>query len=62
MTDQQANDARGPSTAADPARLVLPSPAAGRYYLAISRAKVGRNYLAASGDMGSASIRLDEVR
>jgi subtilisin family serine protease len=62
VTDTQANDARGPSTAADPARLVLSVPAGGRYYLAISRAKVGRNYLSAAGDMGSASIRLDEVR
>jgi subtilisin family serine protease len=62
VTDTQANDARGPSTAADPARLVLSAPAGGRYYLAISRAKVGRNYLAAAGDMGSAAIQLDEVR
>jgi subtilisin family serine protease len=62
VTDSQANDARGPSTAADPARLVLSAPAGGRYYLAISRAKVGRNYLTAGGDMGSAAVRLDEVR
>jgi subtilisin family serine protease len=62
VTDTQANDARGPSTAADPARLMLSAPAGGRYYLAISRAKVGRNYVTATGDMGSASVRLDEVR
>jgi hypothetical protein len=62
VTDQAANDARGPSTAVDPARLVLTSPIGGRYYLALSRAKVGRNYLTTSGDMGSAAIRLDEAR
>jgi subtilisin family serine protease len=62
VTDSQANAARGPSTAADPARLVLTAPAGGRYYLAISRAKVGRDYLTAAGDMGSAAIRLDEIR
>jgi hypothetical protein len=62
VTDQTANDARGPSTAADPARLVLDAPLGGRYYLALSRAKVGRNYITASGDMGSAAVRLDEIR
>jgi hypothetical protein len=62
VTDTQANAARAPSTAADPTRLVLTSPVGGRYYLAISRARVGRDYLSATGDMGSASIRLDEVR
>jgi hypothetical protein len=62
VTDSQANAARGPSTAADPARLVLVGPAGGRYYLAISRSKVGRDTLAAAGDMGSAAIRLDEIR
>jgi hypothetical protein len=62
VTDTQANAARGPSTVTDPAQLVVPSPASGRYYLAISRAKVGRDYLSASGDLGSASVRLDEIR
>ncbi|HEY6014810.1 MAG TPA: hypothetical protein VIU37_12415, partial [Candidatus Limnocylindrales bacterium] len=62
VTDAQANDARGPSTAAAPTRLSLGQPAGGRYYLVLSRAKVGRNTLSAGGDFGSASIRLDEVR
>jgi hypothetical protein len=62
VTDTQANGARGPSTAASPSRLALASPVGGRYYLAISRAKVGRDHLSAVGDMGSAAIRLDEVR
>jgi subtilisin family serine protease len=62
VTDSQANAERGPSTTAEPARLSISAPAGGRYYLALSRAKVGRNYLTAAGDMGSASIRLDEVR
>jgi hypothetical protein len=35
VTDTAANDARGPSTAAGPARLSLSAPAAGRYYVAL---------------------------
>ncbi len=62
VTDVRANDARGPSTAADPIRVSLAAPAGGRYYLVLSRARVGRNTLSADGDFGSASIRLDEVR
>lgn len=62
VTDTQANSARGPSTAALPSRLILSNPVAARYYLAVSRAKVGRDHLSAVGDMGSAAIRLDEVR
>jgi hypothetical protein len=62
VTDTQANDARGASTAANPTRVALAGPTGGRYYLVLSRAKVGRNTLSAGGDFGSASIRLDEVR
>jgi len=62
VTDQAANSSRVPSTATVPARLALAAPAGGRYYLALSRAKVGRNYITAAGDMGSAALRLDEIR
>jgi subtilisin family serine protease len=62
VTDSQANAARGPSTAADPSRLELSAPPGGRYYLVLSRAKVGRNSLSPAGDFGAAAIRLDEVR
>jgi hypothetical protein len=59
VTDQQANNARGPSTAAAPAALTLMAPAAGRYYVAVSRARVGGTSV---GDMGSFVLTLDEVR
>ena len=60
VTDAQANDARGPSTQASPQVLTLPSPRAGRYYVAISRAKVG--LFPGSGDFGAYVLTLDEVR
>ena len=41
VTDLVANQSRGPSTAAAPQQLALASPEAGRYYVAVSRAKVG---------------------
>jgi subtilisin family serine protease len=62
VTDTAANDARRASTAAAPATVTLTAPAAGRYYVALSRAKVGRNYATAANDFGSANLRLDEVR
>ena len=48
-----------PSTAAAPQVLTLAAPAAGRYYVAVSRAKVGD--LPASGDFGAFVLTLDEV-
>ena len=60
VTDVQANNARGPSTPASPQTLTLQSPAAGRYYVAVSRAKVG--LLPGSGDFGAFVLALDEVR
>jgi subtilisin family serine protease len=58
VTDPDANDARGPSTASSPQRLTLAAPAAGRYYVVVSRAKVGGT---SSGDFGAFVLTLDEV-
>jgi subtilisin family serine protease len=58
VTDPVANDARGPSTASAPQRLTLAAPAAGRYYVVVSRAKVGGT---SSGDFGAFMLALDEV-
>ena len=60
LTDVAANDARGPSTAAAPQALTLVAPAAGRYYVAVSRAKVGA-LLGGTGDFGAFVLTLDEV-
>ena len=60
VTDVVANNARGPSTAAAPQALTLAAPAAGRYYVAVSRAKVGA-LLGGSGDFGAFVLTLDEV-
>jgi hypothetical protein len=59
VTDVVANEARGPSTAAAPQTLALASPAEGRYYVAVSRAKVAD--LPGSGDFGAFVLTLDEV-
>jgi hypothetical protein len=59
VTDAAANDARGPSTAAAPQALTLEAPLPGRYYVAVSRAKVGP--LPGSGDSGAFVLTLDEV-
>lgn len=58
VTDPIANDARGPSTASSPQRLTLAAPSAGRYYVVVSRAKVGGT---SSGDFGAYVLTLDEV-
>jgi subtilisin family serine protease len=57
VTDVVANQSRPPSTAAAPQVLRLSSPAPGRYYLAVSRAKVGLS----TGDFGAFVLTLDEV-
>jgi subtilisin family serine protease len=59
VTDPVANDARGPSTQIEPQTLTVESPAAGRHYVAVSRAKVGGTSV---GDFGSFVLTLDEVR
>jgi subtilisin family serine protease len=59
VTDVLANQSRGPSTAAAPQVLALSSPPAGRYYIAVSRAKVG--FFPGSGDFGAFVLTLDEI-
>lgn len=58
VTDPTANDARGPSTAAAPSELSVRTPAAGRHYVVVSRARVGGT---SAGDFGSFTLALDEV-
>jgi uncharacterized repeat protein (TIGR01451 family) len=58
VTDPNANGARGPSTQSSPQTFALPAPAAGRYYVAVSRARVGGT---TSGDFGAFVLTLDEV-
>lgn len=58
VTDKTANHARGPSTATAPQVLSLPTPAAGRYYLTVNRAKIGGT---TSGDFGAFVLTLDEI-
>jgi hypothetical protein len=60
VTDVARNSQRGPSTSSSPQTLTLATPGAGRYYLAVSRAKVGA--LPGSGDFGAFVLALDEVR
>jgi subtilisin family serine protease len=59
VTDPVANDNRGASTQASPQVLTVASPAAGRHYLVVNRAKVGG---VGAGDFGSFVLTLDEVR
>ena len=59
ITDQAANASRPPSTAAAPQRLSVATPAAGRHYLVVNRARVGGT---TAGDMGAFALRVDEVR
>lgn len=59
VTDPVANDARGPSTQATPQTLTIESPAAGRHYVAVNRAKVGGT---SAGDFGAFVLTLDEIR
>jgi uncharacterized repeat protein (TIGR01451 family) len=59
ITDVAANDQRGPSTQAQPETLTIASPAAGRHYVVVSRAKIGGPGV---GDFGSFVLTLDEVR
>ncbi len=58
VTDLVANNARGPTPAAAPQVLTLTAPAEGRYYVGVSRAKVGG---VSAGDFGAFVLTLDEV-
>lgn len=61
VTDVAAQRDRGPSTAAAPTVVELASPAAGRYIVAINRARIGKSPTEAGGDMGSFRLTLDEI-
>ena len=58
VTDVNQNNARGPSTELQPQTLTLSAPTGGRYYVVVSRAKVGGT---TSGDFGAFVLKLDEV-
>ncbi|HEX9635120.1 MAG TPA: S8 family serine peptidase [Candidatus Limnocylindria bacterium] len=57
-TDHNANAARGPSTAASPQVLSIATPASGRHYVVVSRARIGGT---TSGDFGAFVMTLDEI-
>ncbi|MBD0347530.1 MAG: S8 family serine peptidase [Thermoleophilia bacterium] len=57
VTDLSANAERGSTPSGAPQILTLPSPAPGRYYVAVSRAKLGGG---GAGSFGSFLLRLDE--
>jgi subtilisin family serine protease len=58
VTDVNANNGRPPTTAAAPGVVTLQAPPAGRWYVAVSRARVGGT---SSGDFGAFVLALDEV-
>lgn len=58
VTNVVANDGRAASTQSAPQLLTLAAPAPGRYYVAVSRARVGGT---TSGDFGAFVLTLDEV-
>ena len=62
VTDASANNARGPTPTTAPQLLTIPTPAAGRHYLVVNRAKVGRLGPQPSGDFGAFRLTIDEVR
>ena len=59
VTDVVANSGRAPTPASAPQVLTLTAPAEGRYYVAVSRAKVAP--LPGTGDFGAFVLTLDEV-
>jgi subtilisin family serine protease len=59
VTDAAANAQRAASTQSAPQVLSVSSPAAGRYYLAVNRSKIGGT---TSGDFGGFALSLDEIR
>ena len=60
-TDATANSQRGPSTEERPTVASLAVPAAGRYYLAVNRAKIGQSPFEEAGDFGAYRLTLDEI-
>ncbi|HET7676369.1 MAG TPA: S8 family serine peptidase [Candidatus Limnocylindrales bacterium] len=61
-TDVARNSTREGTTEAVPAEVVLRTPAAGRYFVAINRARINRGPFDPLGDFGSYELTLDEVR
>ena len=57
VTDRVANGSRPPSTAAAAQVLSVASPASGRYFVAVSRARIGGT---TSGDFDAFVLTLDE--
>jgi hypothetical protein len=57
VTDVATNSGRGPTTSSSKQTLSVPSPAAGRYYVAVNRAKLGS---AAAGSFDAFLLTLDE--
>ncbi|MEX0710454.1 MAG: S8 family serine peptidase [Chloroflexota bacterium] len=63
VTDAPTNNARGPTPPSAPQVLTISTPAAGRHYLVVNRAKMGAPLVpAAAGNFGSFALTLDEVR
>ena len=62
VTDQVANQQRGATPASSPQVLTVTTPAAGRHYLVVNRAKVGRLGPQPAGDFGAFALKLDEIR
>ena len=60
VTDVPSNAQRGPSTQASPQVLSISAPSAGRFYLAVSRARIGGTLAGAS--FGAFVLNLDEIR
>ncbi len=58
VTDTMANGARPPSARTSPQTLTIARPLSGRFYVVVSRARVGG---ASAGDFGSFVLTLDEV-
>jgi len=61
VSDAAAQAQRGPSTAAAPTTVTLLAPPAGRHYVAVNRARIGRLPIDPIGDFGSFKLTLDEV-
>lgn len=61
-TDVSTYESRSPSTASAPQTLSLGTPAAGRLYVVVNRAAVGRPGPQPAGNFGAFRLTLDEIR
>jgi hypothetical protein len=62
VTDTPTYETRAPSTSAAPAALTIGTPAAGRHYVVVNRAIVGKPGPQPAGSFGGFTLTLDEVR